>query len=243
MSVWGTSFLLSISNFMKSRKVNATYFGAYLLALSNVGFSQGFQNLNFESAKLSGYSPGSQNVPTSAALPGWSAYFTTSTLTNQVAQNWYDDISLGGVAISVNDTNTGFGFVPIQGRYSAYLFGGSGNGSAVISQTGLVPSGAKSLLMDVNQYFGFIVTLGGQTINMVPLQVFSNYTLYGGDVSSFSSQLSLLSITAPPTGVPNPVLLDNIQFSAESIPEPTGRALFTFGALLLSFFRRQNSRS
>jgi hypothetical protein len=213
-----------------------------LLAGKQTGVPQSFANLNFESANLSGYSPGSQNVPINLALPGWSGYFLTSTITNQTAQVWYDEMSLGGYAISVNDTNNGFGTViPLQGKYSTYLFGGSGNVSARISQTGLVPGGTKTLLMDVNQYFGFGVTLGGQTINMVPLQTFNNYTLYGGDISSFSGQLAELSITAPPTGVPNAVLLDDIVFSTQAIPEPNGMSLFGVGALLLGFLRRRNS--
>ncbi len=47
-----------------------------ILAFSQPIHAQGtFQNLNFESANLSGYSPGN-HVPVSDALPGWSAYFT-----------------------------------------------------------------------------------------------------------------------------------------------------------------------
>lgn len=111
----------------------------------------------------------------------------------------------------------------------------------MISQTGMVPSGTKSLLMEVRQYLGFIVTLGGQAINMVPLQTASNYTLYGGDISSFSGQLAQLSITAPPTGVPNAVLLDDIVFSPNAVPEQSELALSTLGAILLVFHRWRNS--
>ena len=217
---------------------------AFVLATDLIGASasaQSFVNLNFESANHTGYAPGSQNVPISSLMPGWSGYFLTSSMTNQVTQIWYDVISLGGYAISVNDTNGGIGpIIPLQGKYSAYLFGGSGNVSAKISQTGLVPSGSKSITMDINTFYNFTVTLGGQTINMVPLQIFSNYTLYGGDISSFSGQLAELSITAPPTSVPNAVLLDDIQFSAQSIPEPHSLAMLGAGTLLLSFFRHSH---
>jgi hypothetical protein len=44
---------------------------ALLLASMDLGFSQGFVNLDFGGANVSGYSPG--NVPASDAMPGWTA--------------------------------------------------------------------------------------------------------------------------------------------------------------------------
>ncbi len=223
---------------MKNKVVKIIVIVFLFLLSKQFGLSQSFLNLDFESANLSGYSPGSHNVPINAALLGWNGYFVTSTTTNQATQVWYDDLSSGGAAISVNDTNNGFGpAIPLQGKYSVYLFGGSGNVSATISQTGSVPVGTKSLLMDVNQYFGFVVTLGGQTVNMVPLQLFSNYTLYGGDISAYSGQLVQLTITAPPTSTPNAVLLDNIVFSSSAVPEPNTLGLTILGGLLFGFPR------
>jgi hypothetical protein len=151
---------------------------ALLLIGNQFGSAQGFQNLDFESANISGYSPGSQNVPVSAALPGWAASFVTGTSTNVATQVWYDGISFGGAGISVIDTNAPI-FSPLQGKYSAFLFGGAyGNtalASAGISQSGLVPTGTESLLIDAYvSGASFIVTLGGQTINMTLLQGFSN---------------------------------------------------------------------
>src|SRR5208282_3134001 len=159
--------------------------------------AQGFMNLNFESANIPNSTSPNSPIPITAGLPNWSGYFISSTATNQVTQVTYDGISLGGNAISVIDSNAP-SFEPLQGRYSAFLFGGGSDPfySATISQTGMVPSGTESLLIDAYlSGASFVVTLGGQTINMVPLQTFSNYTLYGGDISSFAGELETLSFT------------------------------------------------
>jgi hypothetical protein len=215
---------------------------AVLLGVWGAAGQGNFQNLGFESANLSG--PPQIGVPIGTALPAWSASFSSPGVgTNAVTQVWFDGPSLGGTAISLIDANTGSGFTPIQGRYSVALFGWpsgmfspTGNPTyATISQTGLVPSGTESLLMDVNAWYGFTVTLGGQTINMVPLQAFPAYTTYGGVVSGLAGLGAQLSITAPPTGVPNAVLLDNIQFSTQFVPEPGIFGLCALGALLLGW--------
>jgi hypothetical protein len=199
-----------------------------LLLIAAGGLAQGtFQNLDFESAQIpSGTRPGS-GASINSAFPGW---------TPSVA--FYDGASLGGAAICIID-QLNAGDKPLQGSYSAYLFGGSdpfqGPTSMTISQTGLVPNGTTSLLMDVYAWFSFTVSLGGQPVNMVPLQTFPSYTLYGGDISAFAGQTAKLSITAPPAPYgmvnPNGVLLDDIRFA--TIPEPSVLAICALGALLL----------
>ena len=212
-------------------------------------FSQGFVNLDFENANVSGYSPNSSSVPTDAAFPGWTTVYYQPGFGDQpVSQVAYDAISIGGAIISVNDTNTGFGFVPLEGQFSAFLFGGSSDVSSAISQTGLVPASAKSIRMEIGNYMAigsFSVSLNGQMVEMVPLGTFSTYTLYGGDILPFVNQVATLSITA--AGVtsgpgPNPVLLDDIQFSSSPVPEPSAFALSTLGGLLLAWrYRRKAS--
>src|ERR1035438_5946615 len=97
-----------------------------ILILNHNGAAQGtFQNLNFEAADLSGYSPGDEFVPIAYALPGWSGVFTSSTSTSAATQVWYDGSSLGGAMITVIDSNSP-GLPPIQGVYSACVFGGGG---------------------------------------------------------------------------------------------------------------------
>ena len=205
-------------------------------------YSQGFVNLNFENANVSAYSPG-DHVSINDAIPGWGASFFQANPGSHPSPPFvaYDAISLGGAGISVNDTNTGFSFTPISGKFSAFLFGGAPETSVTISQSGLVPVGTQSIQMRIGNYMAvgaFTVTLNDQQIGMTQLAVFPSYTLFGGDVSAFANQTAALSITA--LGVtsgpgPNPVLLDNIQFSSSPIPEPDSIALSALGGLLLSW--------
>jgi hypothetical protein len=223
-----------------------------LFVLCQNGHAQGFANLDFESANPTGYPRNSSNVPISAALPGWTAFsIQPSSGTSPSSQIWYDAISLGGAIISVNDANTGFGFAgfgfaPLQGSFSAFLFGGLFQQSVAISQTGLVPGTANSIQMEIGNYGGigaFTVAVNGQNISMIPLANFPTYTLFVGNISSYANQVSALTITALAVQSgpgPNPVLLDNITFSSQSIPEPSEFALTALGALLLGFCRWRN---
>jgi hypothetical protein len=209
--------------------INTTLLIALVALVQNAG-AQGFINLDFESANVSGYPPNSMDVPVSSAIPGWGAYSINSSGTNSLTQVGYDFISLGSAGISVIDSSAP-AFSPLQGEYSAILFGSLGT-TTMISQTGLVPNGTKSLMMDIYASDSFEVTLGGQTINMVPLQTFSNYTLYGGDIASFANQVETLNLLAPPTAVPNIAEFDSIVFSPSSVPEPSVLGLFALGGLL-----------
>jgi hypothetical protein len=209
--------------------------------------AQAFVNLNFESGLIP---PGTQPaslLPISTALRGWTGYFIDNTgVSNAATQVVYDGYSAGGAFISINDANTiGGGFVPLQGKYSAVLFGGGSNPtySTAISQTGLVPDGTESLQVQVEALNGpFIVTLGGETINMLPLSVFPTYTLYGGDISQFADMTETLTFTEPPpaSSPPSILVLDNILFSTSPVPEPGTMTLVVAGAVLLGLRQRCN---
>lgn len=209
---------------------------AFLASSQSVNSQGTFQNLNFESANLLGYSPGDY-VPISAALPGWNAYFTSGATTYPQVQINYDGISTGGNLISLVDAKA---WTPIQGNYSAFLFGGEGL-SASISQTGTLPVGTESIRMYAWSFGPSpVVAINGQPISMSPLQTFANYTLYGGDISSYSGQVTL-SITepAPAIGGPSELELDNISFSTTAVaPEPSPLALTAVGGILFALYRR-----
>lgn len=204
--------------------------------------AQGFINLNFESANVSGYSPGS-DIPTTDAVPGWSVYYDSPTYgTSQETQIVYDGISTGGALVSLVDTNVGYSsFNPIAGEFSVFLFGGgSFNSDAMtISQTGVVPVGTESLTFDALVYgASFSVSLGGQTISAIPLETFSNYTLYGANIpAGLAGELETLSFTMPPPANSPPSMfeLDNIQFLSTSVPEPSVLGLYVLGGIFLAW--------
>jgi hypothetical protein len=217
----------------KTLLVLITSFAAGLSAMA-----QGFVNLDFESANVPNGTSVNSLIPIASALPGWSGSFSNLTGVTPATQVVYGGLSLGGVELSLIDANTGYGVSPIKGSFSAYLFGGLSPSaeptSASIYQTGRVPLGTVSLFVDVNEWNGFGVSLGGQTLNLVPIQTFSTYTRYGADVSVFGGVTAQLAFTAPPTSFPNGVLLDNIQFSTQPIPEPASLALLGLGTLALA---------
>jgi len=83
--------------------------------------------------------------------------------------------------------------------------------------------------------------MNGVPINMIPLQTFANYTLYGGTVPAADVGPSVtLSFTepAPATGGPSMFELDDISFSPSPVPEPGIIALTAIGGLLFGARKR-----
>jgi hypothetical protein len=206
--------------------------------------AQGFLNLDFESANIPGsIPPGGWLIPFNDALPFWTGYFASSSGGYPSSEAAYDGISLGSQEFSIVDSSVGVPFYPLQGKYSAFLFGGGDITyySATISQTGLVPSVAKTLFFD-GRVIGapFTVTLGGQTLDVGPIEVHTNYVLYGATISSFAGKTETLSFTepAPGTGGLNLFELDDVIFSTEVIPEPGAPGFLVMGGLLLGLSRR-----
>ncbi len=230
---------------MKTRYIISL--GAFLLVLLQTCGGQGFVNLDFEDANVSGYTPGISGVPVADAFPGWSASYNSASIPIPlvVSTVGYDAISLAGAVISINDTNSpAFGSRVIDGNYSAFLFGGLGGPpgplftySSTLSQTGLVPVGTKSLMLNALLLLSgtsFIVSVNGQPINMVGLPSDPAYPLYGGDISSYAGQTVTLSFTepAPANNPPSLLILDDIVFSPDAVPEPGVLSLATVCILL-----------
>jgi hypothetical protein len=204
------------------------------------GLSQGFVNLNFEAAQLSAYGSGPALVPTNNAIPGWIASFPNPDYgAQQSATIAYDTVSIGGAAIIIFDTNS-LSYAPIQGRYSILLQGeyrpGLNTGNAAeIAQTGLVPVTAQSLIF-WGSFGGDMLLFNNQIVSYAAVGSGNNYTIYQADISEFAGQTGTLGFLAPVNGG---AILDNIQFSSTSVPEPSMFALAALGGLLLGFRRRK----
>ena len=220
-----------------SRRPACLVSGLALLLSAADGLAQGsFQNLNFESAIIpSGTQPGAI-LSFGDAFPGWTG----------AGYVVYDGMSLGGPLTCIIDRSNVWATLglngniakPLQGRYSPYLFGGWQPGinggfvptATTLSQTGRVPDGAVAILVDVYAWNGFSVSLGGQTLIMMPVQggPFSS-TVYRGDVSAFAGQTAQLSITVPalpyPSIDPNGLLVDDIKFITIPIIQSAGPAM------------------
>jgi len=189
--------------------------------------AQGFINLNFESAKVSAYGSGPASVPTTNAIPGWTAYIngvTQSSIT-------YNTVSLGAANVSLLGTNSSSSPV-LEGEFSVALQGNNSPGSitAAIGQTGQIPFSAMSMTFwgDVSTA---VVSFDGQVLS--PIQtgnIGSYYYSYAVDISAFADQTGELLFTAPSH---DSAIIDNIQFSVNPVPEPGALGLSTLGGILL----------
>src|ERR1035438_6704048 len=100
-----------------------------------MGFSQGFVNLGFESARIIPLTQGAAfppySVATTNAVPGWTVYYGTA----QQSQITYNDPALGSTSVTLYATNG----QQIAGNFSVLLQGGGTATDASISQTALTP--------------------------------------------------------------------------------------------------------
>ena len=196
---------------------------------------QGFVNLNFENAVITA-DPSSPYYPNavyaSNAIPGW-----TATGFIGPYDILYNSASLGSSSVSILGTN---GFPSsLYGNFSVYLYGGDTATSASISQTGIVPASAESVLFwsqDNGQpAVTLLVSLGGQNIPFFALSTGANRTtLYGGNIpSAFAGQSEQLTFSAL-EGLNNAWNIDDIQFSPFAVPEPSTLALLVIGGFCFS---------
>ena len=177
-----------------------------LLAVKIQLLAQGFLNLNFEQAITTNHVY--NTISASDAFPNWTV--------NNVFPG-YNDIALDAPAVDLFDTN--YYALPAQGKYSAYLQGGSQfaylpHTGASIMQTGQVPVTAQSIY-----YWGGALagSFNGHALTFNAVGSGASYTIWQADISSFAGQTGQLMFTAP---WQTAGLLDNIQFSTTPCRNP-----------------------
>jgi hypothetical protein len=194
-----------------------------------------FQNLNFESGN-----PGaiifSASVPTSSALPGWTAEINGVSQTD-VGYNYFPPGPEGPAGVSLIGPDGAW--PPLDGSYSVLLTGG--NGSASISQTGQMPNQAQSLTFEVAEGLegggSLAVLVGGQPLSFSALATEPNYTVYGANISAWAGKTENLTFDASP-GIPLTYWeIDDITFSPATAPEPASLALTAIGGVTVALYR------
>lgn len=214
-------------------------FVACLFALAVDLPGQGtFQNLDFEQAMVADLLPTQiESVSITNGLPGWAGYLGA----DQQNMIHHNGQALALAEISILGPTYPLGVPAIQGRYSVWLKAGDyittlNHVRATIAQTGLVPANAQSIRLKTGPYEAdFSIELGGKAIPMSLLSVTSTYYLYGGSIAPFAGQSAELRISALPIRHPvfSQLTLDDLMFSPEAIPEPSGLGLLSAGFLLL----------
>lgn len=214
------------------KRIPATVAIAAIFTITAHG--QEFLNLDFESAYNLPANPGNGTlVGVTNSLPDWAPFDGPEALGNF----YYVSNSLGDVSSPIELEG---GSMALSGDFSIGLYN-----SGSISQTGTVPSGAESLDFEAQGTgangslggTGFFVTLGGQTLSFSALSQGPDYIVYGANIPvSLDGQTEALVFGCQGIGSGN-VLLDNIEFSPSSIPEPGEGGLAGLGAVMFWVFR------
>jgi hypothetical protein len=190
------------------------------------GSAQSFRNLDFEAA-------GSQTIPANAVWLSWSLAATGwqhapgadtfFVYHNPPATNLTQAYSLVDSSSSQ--------WKPLAGNFSLALSSGyyslaQPNANwvpAEVSQSGVVPNDAVSFRLLAEG--DFQVYINSTRIEMSNL----GGNLFGGDVTSFAGQLVNLEIVSASTRLHDPVLIDNLSFSTQAVPEPSILAVLGLG--------------
>jgi hypothetical protein len=224
---------------MNTQIIRAIFVVVLVSTGTNSTHSQGFANLDFESAIQPLVPDAFGMVPAASALPNWTVYIGG----NQVNTMGYNSTTIDAADVSLHTTY----IQPIEGAYSVLLQSAtigvpSGHPvSAAIGQVGTIPFGSQTLLF-VADYGVPQVTFESQSILISPVGSYGSYTLYGGDVSMLAGQTGelLFSVTRANNGSRQQFFLDAISFSSVAVPEPTTFSLLALGALGLIW--RRNAR-
>ena len=209
-----------------------------------------FQNLNFESANVdaSGVEPYPNFVPISSALPGWTAYLGAVQVTQvgyNAPANSTASITLIGPTWNSADAGRYGGVGIIDGNYSLDLQTGANSQGLInvsVAQNGTVPGSAESLQFEASETTPLTVTFNGNVLSPVVLSSGVSadgvpYNLYGANISAWAGDTGIMEFTADQVAE-NYVVLDDISFSTQVVPEPSPLALTGLGALAFALYRR-----
>jgi hypothetical protein len=171
-----------------------------------------FQNLDFEAAH--NLPPPCGYVAATNALPGWPAFSGTNLLS----------------AIPYNACTA----LPQVGLYGPDNFNVLLWNGGSISQSGMIPTNAASLLFNGNwsSLTPLGVYLGGRSLSYTAIATGPIYTLYGADISAFAGQTVTLAFSAEAGR--NLYAIDNIEFSVQAVPEPATLALVGLAGLFFA---------
>lgn len=212
-----------------------------------------FVNLNFESSLPSSPVPGDpwERHPISRVMIGWSGYNGDQPETAVSINN----IFLDSAGISLFTTRVSgpldFSSEILQGTQSAFLQAGvqPGFGPIVptsLAQTGTVPVGVQSLQFEaILGNAPFTVSLNGVASPVWELALNDRGAApasktFGVDVSPYAGKEVDLRFTVLPGDTQHGTLvLDRLQFSASSVPEPATWTLLGTGAIALGLRLRK----
>lgn len=134
---------------------------------------------------------------------------------------------------------------PLAGNYSLALVSGHFNRydpnspwvNASISEQGVIPSDAKSFHMLAAG--DFTLSIDSSVIPMTSM----GGDLYSGDISAFDGQFATVQIENDSMQTQQPLIVDNLGFSPQPVPEPSSVGLISLGlgALALGLRRRVQS--
>ena len=130
----------------------------------------------------------------------------------------------------------------LSGTYSILLQGGSQwippeyPHGASIFQTGQIPAAAQSLIYLGNA--ALQVSFNGQSLSSIAFESAPSYTTWGIDISPYAGQSGELRFAVPWL---TSSMLDGIEFSEMSVPEPSALTLSLIG--LLARYTRKANRS
>lgn len=192
------------------------------------GSAQSFQNLNFESIGASSISSNGIWLSWSLAAPAWDHAAGGDSFF--VYHNTPPTGEYGQYYFLADKYSTAW--TPLQGDFSLVLVSGSYNRSdptspwvnAWIDQSGLVPADAESFRLRATGDFSV-------TFNSTPIEMtWLGGDAYGADISEFRGQTVSLRIWNDATTWNEGVVLDELNFSTQAVPEPSAVALLLVGA-------------